>query len=96
MKAVVAAFNQEKALVGAFSVIMNLPMELFEGLSTTATPPGSGPRGGVWRPRHPPRPASLQRLHPHPGDQEAAGGQGPPHVKRPTQCLEMFYFVKEE
>ena len=32
MKAVVAAFNQEKALVGAFSVIMNLQMELFEAL----------------------------------------------------------------
>ena len=30
MKAVVGAFNQEKALVGAFSVIMNLRMELFE------------------------------------------------------------------
>ena len=29
VKAVVAAFNQEKALVGAFSVIMNLRMELF-------------------------------------------------------------------
>ena len=27
--AVVAAFNQEKALVGAFSVIMNLRMQLF-------------------------------------------------------------------
>ena len=32
MKAVVAAFNQEKALVGAFSVIMNLRMELFQAL----------------------------------------------------------------
>ena len=32
MKAVVAAFNQEKALVGAFSVIMNLRMELFVAL----------------------------------------------------------------
>ena len=30
MKAVVAAFNQEKALVGAFSVISNLRMDLFE------------------------------------------------------------------
>ena len=30
MKAVVAAFNQEKALVGAFSVVRNLRMELFE------------------------------------------------------------------
>ena len=29
MKAVVAAFNQEKALVGAFSVITNVRMELF-------------------------------------------------------------------
>ena len=35
MKAVVAAFNQEKALVGAFSVITNLRMELFEALEAT-------------------------------------------------------------
>ena len=35
MKAVVAAFNQEKALVGAFSVITNLQMELFEALVRT-------------------------------------------------------------
>ena len=34
MKAVVAAFNQEKALVGAFSVITNLRMELFEALNS--------------------------------------------------------------
>ena len=33
MKAVVAAFNQEKALVGAFSVITNLRMDLFEALA---------------------------------------------------------------
>ena len=32
MKAVVATFNQEKALVGAFSVITNLRMDLFEEL----------------------------------------------------------------
>ena len=32
MKAVVAAFNQEKALEGAFSVIMNLRMVLYEAL----------------------------------------------------------------
>ena len=30
MKAVVATFNQEKALVGAFSVIKNLQMELLK------------------------------------------------------------------
>ena len=35
MKAVVAAFNQEKALVGAFSVITNLRMEVFEALCST-------------------------------------------------------------
>ena len=38
MKAVVAAFNQEKALVGAFSVITNLRMELFEALVTIRPP----------------------------------------------------------
>ena len=32
MKAVVAAFKQEKALVGAFSVITNRRMDLFEAL----------------------------------------------------------------
>ena len=36
MKAVVAAFNQEKALVGAFSVITNLRMELFQALVATS------------------------------------------------------------
>ena len=35
MKAVEAAFNQEKALVGAFSVITNLRMELFEALKVS-------------------------------------------------------------
>ena len=32
MKAVVASFTQEKALVGAFSVFTNLRMDLFEAL----------------------------------------------------------------
>ena len=35
MKALVGAFNQEKALVGAFSVITNLRMELFQALVWT-------------------------------------------------------------
>ena len=35
MKAVVAAFNQEKALVGAFSVLTKLRMELFQALVGT-------------------------------------------------------------
>ena len=34
VKAVVAAFKQEKALVGAFSVITNLRMDLFEPLAS--------------------------------------------------------------
>ena len=38
MKAVVAAFNQEKALVGAFSVITKLRMELFQALHMTRLP----------------------------------------------------------
>ena len=38
MKAVVAAFNQEKALVWAFSVITNLRMELFQALATSRSP----------------------------------------------------------
>ena len=38
MKVVVAAFNQEKALVGA-SVITNLQMELFESLVSPELPP---------------------------------------------------------
>ena len=38
MKGVVAAFNQEKALVGAFSVITDLRMELFEALYPISYP----------------------------------------------------------
>ena len=38
MKAVVAAFNQEKALVGAFSVITNLRIELFGALASSLQP----------------------------------------------------------
>ena len=37
MKAVVAAFNQEKAIVGAFSVIRNLRMDIFEALPLAVT-----------------------------------------------------------
>ena len=42
MKAVVAAFNQEKALVGAFSVITNLRLELFEALVTSVCVAAAG------------------------------------------------------
>ena len=38
MKAVVAAFNQEEALEGAFSVITNLRMDLFEVLVAKVVP----------------------------------------------------------
>ena len=49
MKAVVAAFNQEKALVGAFSVITNLRMELFQALSGTG---GTGMLGSEMEALH--------------------------------------------
>ena len=45
MKAVVAAFNPEKALVGAFSVITNLRMELFGALVTSRCVPPVGYEG---------------------------------------------------
>ena len=60
MKAVVAAFNQEKALVGAFSVDTNLRMELFEALGAKPRPPLA------------PKP-SLQLVRP--GVTSAASGQ---------------------
>ena len=41
MKAVVAAFIQEKALVGAFSVIANLRMELFKALVSSEQKQGA-------------------------------------------------------
>ena len=44
VKAVVAAFNKEKALVGAISVITNLRMDLFEALVLKLLFPGI--RGG--------------------------------------------------
>ena len=49
MKAVVAAFNQEKALVGAFSVITNPRMELFQALQLT---PAVGEEEEGEEPRH--------------------------------------------
>ena len=52
MKAVVAAFNQEKALVGAFSVITNLRMELFEALLHTHTQFYSSTGGRMWARQH--------------------------------------------
>ena len=63
MKAVVAAFNQEKALVGAFSVITNLRMQLFEALITTQPHPASaaGDTGKCDTTRHVTR-DSLQQL----------------------------------
>ena len=75
MKAVVAAFNQEKALVGAFFVITNLWMEIFEALTQTPleggrcylVPGGEGLEGGETlgpphRHEEQPRRRLLQRL----------------------------------
>ena len=43
MKAVVAAFNQERNLVGAFFVITNLRLDLFEALDMILLVPGGLP-----------------------------------------------------
>ena len=67
MKAVVAAFNQEKALVGAFSVITNLRMDVFEALVPNPSLAGTArlallsPADGSW---------------PRPGGREAGAGAG--------------------
>ena len=42
MKAVVAAFNQEKALVGAFSVIVQPVVELIDRFTALPADPGDG------------------------------------------------------
>ena len=55
MKAVVAVFNQEKALVGAFSVITNLRMELFQALAAT----GHQVAQQHWARGHPPGTAII-------------------------------------
>ena len=47
MKAVVAAFNQKKALVGAFSVITNLRIELFEALVVSRVPAARPPQSAA-------------------------------------------------
>ena len=64
MKAVVAAFNQEKALVGAFSVITNLRMELFEALVRgLELRPGPGAEQEQGQQRDQPRLLQLGRGH---------------------------------
>ena len=50
MKAVVAALNQEKALVGAFSVITNLRMDLFQALMLCLPRLGTPRRRRWWNP----------------------------------------------
>ena len=58
MKAIVAAFNQEKALVGAFSVIVQPvvePMEHYTALRSPCT------RGRRWPAAAGPRPAGRSR-----------------------------------
>ena len=64
MKAVVATFNQEKALVGAFSVITNLRMELFEALlDTRHLYPGFSERSVSAMAAHSCDPAPLTAWH---------------------------------
>ena len=53
VKNLVGAFNQEKALVGAFSVITNLRMQLFEALVKELPFGGVGASGmGAYHGKH--------------------------------------------
>ena len=79
MKAVVAAFNQEKALVGAFSVITNLRMELFQAL----VPGGEDPAA---RRRLPAPQPGLQRAA-HGVARGGRGGGGLPRRGQPQHRL---------
>ena len=84
MKAVVAAFNQKKALVGAFSVITNLRIDFFEALEVTlgcrhTLPPDVGLVGaGRGRGREG-RPALLLAEAEHAGGGAGRGGGGQRH-----------------
>ena len=63
MKAVVAAFNQEKALLGALSVITNPRMELFEALVLQCNENVMGDRDGAAHSSQPGwRPVATQEL----------------------------------
>ena len=76
---VVAAFNQEKALVGAFPVIKNLRMELFEALARTPAQCYQCRRAGcVGR-----RPADVP--HGAAGEVRGRGEGGQPHLE-PAQA----------
>ena len=79
MKAVVAAFNQEKALVGAFSVITILRMELFQALVVTCAALAAGPVPVCPRQPSGPLPLPQDDQHGRPGALElpvgAAAGQ---------------------
>ena len=89
MKAVVATFNQEKALVGAFSVITNLRMELFEALVDMAAciytiylPRCAQPRpvladlhsAAAWQGQGPLRGGEARGAAPRPAHQPPPGG----------------------
>ena len=52
VKVVVAVFNQEKALVGAFSVIRNLRMDLFQALLSIHLHDGSREQAAGSGPLH--------------------------------------------
>ena len=84
MKAVVAAFNQEKALVGAFSVLTNLRMELFQALALTALLPPTPPdcRGRAASVRGDPAPAGGRGRD---GGRGWGGPAGEVHPQQPRQ-----------
>ena len=104
MKAVVAAFNQEKALVGAFSVIVQTvvePMDRFTALlfiQAAACPlvwpvdgaheGDHGEHGGHPQP-HPGRGRAAGEVEAHPGHRH---DQAARHVHLDTQMEHLKYF----
>ena len=81
MKALVGAFNQEKALVGAFSVIVQSvvePMEYYTALLQGEHPAGAGGRGRAGGQGEP-------RLHPAAGQREL--GRDPVPSQAGHRCL---------
>ena len=99
VKAVVAAFNQEKALVGAFSVITNLRMEIFEALvvrrevmtSITMLPPrrwaSARTAAATWR-----WASSSQRSSPRTGSWRRTGAAAPGQStsRNDSRCVDMW------
>ena len=89
VKELVAAFNQEKALVGAFSMITNLRMELFEALVLTQS---------QHLPSPPPLLPSLpgHSLHPDCAPRSVPAAGADPTVSKFSCCCVLVAWCRKE